>query len=176
MNIVLHFGITTERAAMCGQITEPPKATSEMSRPGTEVSSEQETILLVEDESFVREVTCEVLRSAGYQVLAARDGAEAECIYESRGGNVDLLLSDVILPGETGRALAGKLRGKNPALKVLLVSGYGEQIAMLESAGEGYLAKPFSSEGLLRRVRQIMNCERCVTGAQVALRHACGSA
>jgi DNA-binding response OmpR family regulator len=161
---------------MCWQITEPPKATNELYRDPSEASPDKSTILLVEDELFVREVTCEVLRSAGYQVLAARDGAEAERIYESRRGNVDLLLSDAILPGETGRALAGKLRGKNPALKVLLVSGYGEQIAMLEAAREEYLGKPFSSEALLRRVRQVLDNVGCGEPAGAALKHACGSA
>jgi DNA-binding response OmpR family regulator len=161
---------------MCWQITEGPEAGSESYQDTSEGTPEQGTILLVEDDPFVREVTCEVLRSAGYRVLAARDGAEAERIYESRGNNVDLLLSDVILPGETGRSLAGKLRGKHPALRVLLVSGYGEQIAMLEAAREEYLGKPFSSEALLRRVRQILDRERCVIGAEAGLRHACGSA
>ena len=156
------------------QITETPGAGSEVCHDG-ESSSEPEVILLVEDDAFVREVTNEVLRSAGYGVLAAKDAAEAVRTYEERGGKVDLLLSDVILPGETGLALAGTLRSKNPTLKVLLVSGYGEQIARLEVAGEEYLGKPFSSETLLRRVRQILDRERGVA-AKAALRHACGSA
>jgi two-component system, cell cycle sensor histidine kinase and response regulator CckA len=121
---------------MCWQITETPGAGSELYHDTGEASSERETILLVEDESFVREVTCEVLRSAGYRVLAAKDAAEAARIYDSLMGNVDLLMSDVILPGETGLALAGILRSKNPTLNVLLVSGYGEQIAMLEVGEE----------------------------------------
>ena len=121
---------------MCWQITETPEAGSELYHDTSEANSEPATILLVEDESFVREVTCEVLRSAGYRVLPARDAAEAMRFYELRRGNVDLLLSDVILPGETGPALAGTLRKKNPTLKVLLVSGYGEQIAKLEVEGE----------------------------------------
>ena len=160
---------------MCWQITETPGAGSELCHDTSDASSEPEMILLVEDELFVREVTCEVLRFAGYGVLAAKDAAEAVRMYELRRGNVDLLLSDVILPGETGLALAGNLRRTNPALKVLLVSGYGEQIAMLELGEEEYLCKPFSSEVLLRRVRRILDRERCVA-AKAALRHACGSA
>lgn len=164
---------------MCWQTTETPQAGSELCHDTSEANSQPETqsemILLVEDESFVRDVTGEVLRAAGYRVLAARDAAEALRMYELRRGNVDLLLSDVILPGETGLALAGTLRSKNPTLKVLLVSGYGEQIARLEVAGEEYLGKPFSSEALLRRVRQILGRERRAA-AKAALRHACGSA
>jgi len=113
-------------------------------------------ILLVEDEAFVREVTCEVLRSAGYRVLTAASADEAVCVYDSRGGDVDLLLTDVVLPGETGRTLAGKLRREDPDLKVLLVTGYGEQMKLRE-AQEECLPKPFSSEVLLGRVRQLLD-------------------
>ena len=111
------------------------------------------TILLVEDETFVREVASEVLRAAGYRVLTAKNAAEAMQIYEN-GFDIDLLLTDVVLPGETGRVLAERLRRANPQLPVLLATGYGEQMA--REAGEDCLAKPFSSEDLLGRVRQLM--------------------
>lgn len=114
------------------------------------------TILLVEDEDFVREVTCEVLRSCGYRVLTAADAREAEKIYSDTGNAIDLLLTDVVLPGETGPDLARRLRNKNPALKVLLATGYGEQMEKLTKSCEPCLAKPFSSEGLVQRVRQVM--------------------
>lgn len=113
-----------------------------------------ETILLVEDEVFVRQVTCEVLQSAGYRVLAAKNAVEALRVYEQCGGEVELLLTDVVLPGETGRALAGRLRRKNPVLKILLVTGYAEQMGLREGNQEECLAKPYSTEVLLRRVRQ----------------------
>src|ERR1035441_10058262 len=74
--------------------------------------AEAKTILLVEDEAFVREVTCEVLRSAGYRVLAAKNAAEAMRIYEARGDEVELLIRDVVLPGESGRVLAGEIWGE----------------------------------------------------------------
>lgn len=116
------------------------------------------TILLVEDEAFVREVTFEVLQSAGYRVLTARNAAEAMRIYDEIRADVDLLLTDVILRGETGFALAAKIRGENPELSVLFVTGYAEQMAMAcEKEGEECLAKPFSSEGLLRRVRDLLD-------------------
>jgi len=120
---------------------------------------ERETILLVEDEAFVREVTGEVLRSAGYRVVSARNAAEAAHAYDERGGEVELLLSDVVLPGETGRALAGRLRGANPRLKVLLVTGYAQHIGGREVGEEECLAKPFSTDALLRRVREIIDRE-----------------
>jgi two-component system cell cycle sensor histidine kinase/response regulator CckA len=148
-----------------------------------------ETILLVEDDAFVRDVTGEVLRSAGYAVLTAKNAAEATGVYSARGGVVDLLLSDVVLPGENGRALARRLRRKNPELKVLLVTGYAEQMGLQgvqapeeekEKAQEGdeveCLAKPFSTEVLLRRVRQILGHAGSQMGTGDLLTPACGSA
>jgi two-component system cell cycle sensor histidine kinase/response regulator CckA len=116
-----------------------------------------ETILLVEDEAFVREVTGEVLRSAGYRVLTARDAVEAVRAWEAHRGATDLLLADVMLPGENGRALAGRLKRESPGLKVLLISGYAEQMGRREAGMEECLAKPFSVGVLLRRVRQALD-------------------
>jgi CheY-like chemotaxis protein len=115
------------------------------------------TILFVEDEEFVREVTCEVLRSAGYTVLAAKDAGEALRIYDRNSGAVELLLTDIVLRGENGRELAGRLRRENPALKVLFVTGYAEQMGLNLGEREQCLAKPFSTEVLLRNVRQLLD-------------------
>jgi two-component system cell cycle sensor histidine kinase/response regulator CckA len=131
---------------------------------GDEVLAGAETILLVEDEAFVRDVTCEVLRSAGYQVLAARNAADAVRMYEARSGEVELLLSDVVLPGETGPAMALRLRREHPELKVLFVTGYAEQMGLLEGKQEEFLAKPFSAEALLRKVRQVLDRRGLPTG------------
>ena len=114
------------------------------------------TILLVEDEVFVREVTSEVLRSAGYRVLTAKNAAEAEQMYVQRCGEVSLLFTDVILPGENGRSFAERLRVRAPKLKVLLVTGYAEQMGVLEARLEQCLAKPFSTQELLGKVKQMM--------------------
>lgn len=116
-----------------------------------------ETILFVEDEAFVRKVTCEVLRSAGYRVFPAKGAAEAVPIYDQRRDEVDLLLTDVVLPGETGRALASRLRRERPELPILFVTGYAEQMGPRESKSEECLAKPFSAEVLLRRVRHMLD-------------------
>ncbi len=115
-----------------------------------------QTILFVEDEAFVRNVTCEVLRSAGYQVLTAQNAAEAIRLYDARHSEVELLLTDVVLPGENGRALAGRLRRRDPDLKVLLVTGYAEPTGTKGAAAEEFLAKPFSAEVLLKRVRGLI--------------------
>lgn len=138
--------------------------------PGSEYSK---TILLVEDEPFVREVTCEVLRSAGYHVLTARNAMEGAAIYDARRGAVDLLLTDIVLPGETGRTLARRLQRRDAGLKVLLVSGYAEQMSLSDSMQEELLAKPFFSEDLLRRVKKLL-----ISGKPLASKnefmHACG--
>lgn len=136
----------------------------------------EETILLVEDEAFVRDVTCEVLQSAGYRVLTAKNAAEAMRLYNQSGGEVELLLSDVVLPGETGWMLACKLRRENPLLKTLLVTGYAEPMGLREAKPEEFLAKPFSTQTLLRRVRQLLDrSERRIRMAEV-LTHACDNA
>lgn len=119
-----------------------------------------ETILVVEDEVFVRAVTAEVLRSAGYNVLTAQNAAEASQIYEQCANDVDLLLSDVGLPGEDGWYLSKRLQNQRPELQVLLVTGHAMQPrSALAVASEEFLLKPFSSEELLRKVRQCFASE-----------------
>lgn len=162
-------------AAMCEQITETPDAASGWCRGADDETLARETVLFVEDEAFVREVTCEVLRSAGYRVLSAKNAAEAECIYDGRRSNIELLLTDVVLPGETGRVLAGKLRRGNPGLKVLLVTGYAEQMGLQKVMPEDCLAKPFSTEVLLRRVRQLLDRREFPIVTEDVLRPACGN-
>ncbi len=134
-----------------------------------------ETILFVEDEAFVRDVTCEVLRSAGYRVLAERNATEGIRTYDAHRGEVELLLTDVVLPGETGLALAGRLRREDPELKVLLVTGYAEQMGRREAKNEECLAKPFSTEALLRSVRRLLDDGEIGIAAGDLVTPACGN-
>jgi len=132
-----------DAAACCWSVVEEARAGSE-------------TILLVEDETFVRDVASEVLRSAGYQVLTAKDATEAGAIYDLHGGEVDLLVTDVVLPGESGRAFAQRLQEASSRLQVLLITGYAKQMG-LEGAGTvACLAKPFSVGALLGKVRECL--------------------
>jgi CheY-like chemotaxis protein len=135
-----------------------------------------ETILFVEDEGFVREVTSQVLRSAGYRVLTAKNAAEAIHVFDQCSSEVELLLTDVVLPGETGRVLAAKLRQRNPELNILLVTGYAEQMRLQGCDREECLAKPFSSEALLRRVRQQLDRSRRGIGTEEFVRPVCDNA
>lgn len=125
---------------------------------GTERLRETATILLVEDETLVRDVTHEVLESAGYSVVPAKDAKEALELGEHLG-HVDLLLTDIVLPGRSGRALAAMLRTLQPNVFVLFMSGYPAQLAEVQAAepSQACLPKPFSAAALLRRVDQVLH-------------------
>jgi CheY-like chemotaxis protein len=139
-----------------------------------QVQSFTETILFVEDEDFVREVAGEILRSAGYRVLCARSTEEALITYKECRGRVDLLLTDVVLPGESGPTLARKLRIENPVIKTLFITGYIDRMRkMVENALEEWLSKPFSAQALLQRVRHVLDEPGRSKGN--VFRHAAGS-
>jgi len=117
------------------------------------------TILLVEDEDFVRHVTSEVLAFAGYRMLCARHAAEAVRIFRQHEEDVQLLLTDVVLPGRNGHDLARNLRSVRPCLKIMFISGYPEDEAARygpQEPGVIHLSKPFSVESLMRTVEQIL--------------------
>jgi CheY-like chemotaxis protein len=118
-----------------------------------------ETILLVEDEGFVREATAEVLESAGYRLVLARSAAEALEACRRYSGPLHLVLADVVMPGMSGRELATELESFYPHARVLLMSGYAEQLVGCELSPccKGYMAKPFSIGELLRRVREVLD-------------------
>jgi len=127
-----------------------------------EVADGGETILLVEDEAFVRQVTSEVLLAAGYKVLVAKTADEAAQTKDQHRGDVHLLLTDVILPGRSGRALANELKRCCPSIAILLVSGYAQQWTKSEAGvpAEECMPKPFSATALLSRVRQVLNRQK----------------
>ncbi len=118
-----------------------------------------ETILLVEDEAFVRKATAEVLESAGYRLVIATSAAEAFEACRRNSRPVDLLLADVVLPGMSGRDLADEFETLCPRARVLLMSGHAEQLAGCGQSrhGEKCLAKPFSIRVLLKRVREALD-------------------
>ena len=109
-----------------------------------------ETVLLVEDQEAVRKLVCQVLGSKGYRVLAAADGNEAVGVAEAQAGAIDLLLTDVILPGMNGQQVADRVRERHPGVRVLFASGYTENVIAHRGVlkpGVTYLPKPFSPEG-----------------------------
>jgi two-component system, cell cycle sensor histidine kinase and response regulator CckA len=117
------------------------------------------SILLVEDEEIVRDMLASVLRSAGYQLHVAQTAREAtERFFELRG-EVDVLVSDVVMPGMGGRELAGIVRAIRPATRVLLISGYARESAELEGSSDEefeFIQKPFSPTELLSRLKLML--------------------
>jgi len=122
-----------------------------------------ETILLVEDADALRKLTYMLLEQHGYRVLTAANGAEALLMAQQKPERINLLLTDVIMPGLNGRALAERLATIQPELKVLYMSGYTDDAivnhGVLES-GTFLLHKPFSEESLIRKVREVLDAER----------------
>jgi CheY-like chemotaxis protein len=118
------------------------------------------TILLVEDEAFVREVACEILRVAGYRVLSARNAAEAVPAFLAHREEVELLLTDVVLPDRNGPDLAFELVTLGRAFRTIFISGYPENSVTrngVQKPGWSYLPKPFSATSLLQKVNEVMS-------------------
>ncbi len=118
-----------------------------------------ETILLAEDEQDVREVAREFLESGGYTVIEARDGAEALKRVEKYEDAIDLLVTDMVMPGMTGQELSTRLLQSRPEIRVLYMSGYSERAAVDSARGDSsmrLLSKPFSRWALLRAVHEIL--------------------
>ncbi len=139
-------------------------------------NSNVKTILVVEDEAFVRDVTCEILRSAGYNVLSATDASEAESIFCGVEEKVALLLTDIVLPGENGRLLAQRLYRVSPSMTVLFVTGYAEQMDVGAGHPWSCLAKPFSAATLLKQVESLVGRpDLALQGHYISTMPACGN-
>ena len=119
-----------------------------------------ETLLLVEDEAAVRASVRRLLEWHGYTVLEARNGVEALQIYDARESEIDLVLTDILMPELGGHELVEQLRERRPDLRVVFMSGYAERALTSNGSvprGTGYLEKPFAVETLMRRVREVLD-------------------
>jgi nitrogen-specific signal transduction histidine kinase len=119
-----------------------------------------ETVLVVDDEEAVRSGTRRALERAGYAVIPATDGSDALRLLTEHHGTVDLVVTDVMMPGLGGRELVGRLKIVRPNLRVLFISGYTEEGVRKQGVlepGAVYLEKPFTPEGLLRKVREALD-------------------
>jgi len=119
-----------------------------------------ETILLVEDEQRVREVATRILERAGYRVLPAGHGEEALSLAERHEGPIQLLITDIVMPNMSGKALADRLAEVRPDTPVVYMSGYTDNAIVHHGVldeGTAYVQKPFTPDGLLRKVREVMD-------------------
>ena len=138
------------------EVESPHPATPKRTR-GTE------TVLLVEDEELVRLMLVEVLKAADYNVLDARHGADALELAERHTGPIDLLVTDMTMPGFSGSELAKRLAGPRPKMHVLFISGYtDEEAAHLGKVNQPvqFLQKPFHPDAFLTKTRQILDQKR----------------
>ena len=121
-----------------------------------------ETVLLVEDEESVRQLVRETLAARGYQVLEADDGEKALKIAKTHNGPIHMLMTDVVMPGMSGRELAKQLGTTHPQTRVLYLSGYTEDAIVHQGvldSGTSFLQKPFNLQVLARKVREVLSSQ-----------------
>jgi signal transduction histidine kinase len=142
---------------------KPVSAGEETSKSGP-MPGGNETILVVEDETAVRELASEFLKAGGYKVLEARDGTEGLKFAMSYQDNIHLLLTDMVMPRMSGADLAQKLRSLRPEVRVIFMSGYsefsGKNLERMSDEANA-LQKPFSRSTLLAKVREVLGAAPC---------------
>jgi PAS domain S-box-containing protein len=141
------------------RVAEQPEAKPEAVEQPVEGKG-SETILLVEDEEAVRELASRILSGKGYSVVAAKSVRDAEQFAEKHAGKIDLLLTDIIMPGTSGRELARRITARHPKTRVLYMSGYTDNVLALGGeleAGLAFLQKPFTPGALVQKVRDVLD-------------------
>ena len=146
----------------------PQASTADATAPQARLRQGSETILLVEDDSGVRNLVRHELVKTGYQVIEAKNGVEACLTATQQSYHVDLLLTDVVMPGMNGRELAQHLSVIKPNLRVLFMSGYLDDISVnsgMDPHRTTFLQKPFTPDLLLRTVRALLDSSASATGS-----------
>ncbi|MGZ8900535.1 MAG: response regulator, partial [Limisphaerales bacterium] len=115
------------------------------------------TILMIDDEDLLLTMGEMVLSSFGYKVITANSGAKALEIFANKSAEIDLVITDLVMPQMSGRELIERLRRHVPHLKVICASGFVRPPASEDQ--QNYLQKPFASQDLLRKVRQVLSAE-----------------
>jgi two-component system cell cycle sensor histidine kinase/response regulator CckA len=121
-----------------------------------------ETILLVEDEDFVSDVTKRILERGGYTVLTAPDGKQALDVYLKKRDQISLVILDLIMPGMGGEECLVKLRKIDPNVRILVSSGYyreGVAKEVIESGARSFIHKPYDSQRMLAAVREVLDSD-----------------
>jgi DNA-binding response OmpR family regulator len=127
--------------------------------PRRDESGKADVVLVVEDEPGVRKMLSRVLHGNGFEVLIAADGAEAIAVSEAYGGAIQLLVTDLVMPGMSGVDVADRISGERPGIRTLYISGYSDEalgsrgVFMTDTV---LLQKPFDPSTLLRRVREVL--------------------
>jgi CheY-like chemotaxis protein len=140
------------------RVNQEPEAAP--AAPAGAIRGGTETVLLVEDESVVRTLVRSTLRQRGYVVLEAENGAQALEISSGHKGPIHMLVTDMVMPGMSGRELAQRVAHGRPEMRVLFVSGYTDEVIDQQGLllpGVGFLQKPFTLDALSRRVREILD-------------------
>jgi nitrogen-specific signal transduction histidine kinase/CheY-like chemotaxis protein len=169
------YGIITQAAGHTQMHSEPGLGTTFTALlPATDRQPEQgeqtaaatggdgggETILVVEDEPALREVTQRILARNGYQVITAATGNQALDLARDQGHDIDLLITDVIMPQMLGKEVAERLAASRPGIRILYMSGYAHPVLASQgtlAAGVRLIEKPFSESALLARVREALD-------------------
>ncbi|MBP6443878.1 MAG: response regulator [Gemmatimonadales bacterium] len=138
-----------------------PRASAEVEAAASAAAVEKKaaggaTVLVAEDEAQVRKLVDRVLTQLGYVVLSAASGAEALALDANHGGTIDMLLTDMVMPGMGGGELSRRIRERHPQMKVLLMSGYSEELVAAEHGDVPFLPKPFTPEELSTKVREVL--------------------
>jgi CheY-like chemotaxis protein len=118
-----------------------------------------ETILLVEDDDGLRELARKILSKNGYEVIASSGGSDAERLCREHGGRIHLLLTDVVMPGISGKELASKLAAIRPEMLVMYMSGYADEMVTRQGVANGmhFIQKPFTPVALTKKLREVLD-------------------
>ncbi|MCH7925484.1 MAG: response regulator [Planctomycetes bacterium] len=154
-------GVGTTFRVFVPAVKDEPDETSELD-PGT-CSGHGETVLVCEDEPSVRKVTSQILRNAGYEVLEAKDGDQALEMVRAACQPIDVLVTDLVMPGMNGQELSERARSESPRLQTVFVSGYASTAVNFDLSNEqkqAFLRKPFESVDLLKIVRTAVDASK----------------